>query len=208
MPGRVLRRGIRWVKWKRQRSSLRLHRKGDPLILFNIWDAGSAKVVTEAGAKALATGSWSVAAANGFGDGEAIPLSLLAVITRLDFRDEPPAGFCRFRRWLCHRAGRRRGQCGKNHGSRRHRHQFRGSGGRRPRRSPARGAGGPYPCHQADGRPPGNPAIHQRPHRSFSCRKAIQPIIRSCWTKPTVAPMLLPRPARAAFSRRGLSTQS
>ncbi|MBB5575132.1 MULTISPECIES: isocitrate lyase/PEP mutase family protein [Rhizobium] len=61
----------------------RLHRKGDPLILFNIWDAGSAKVVTEAGAKALATGSWSVAAANGFGDGEAIPLSLLAVIARL-----------------------------------------------------------------------------------------------------------------------------
>jgi 2-methylisocitrate lyase-like PEP mutase family enzyme len=61
----------------------RLHRKGDPLILFNIWDAGSAKVVSEAGAKALATGSWSVAAANGFSDGEAIPLSLLAVITRL-----------------------------------------------------------------------------------------------------------------------------
>lgn len=61
----------------------RLHRKGDPLVLFNIWDAGSAKAVTEAGAKALATGSWSVAAANGFGDGEAVPLSLLAVITRL-----------------------------------------------------------------------------------------------------------------------------
>ncbi|MQB44323.1 isocitrate lyase/phosphoenolpyruvate mutase family protein [Rhizobium sp. ICMP 5592] len=61
----------------------RLHQKGDPLVLFNIWDAGSAKAVTEAGAKALATGSWSVAAANGFGDGEAVPLSLLAVITRL-----------------------------------------------------------------------------------------------------------------------------
>lgn len=60
-----------------------LHQKGDPLILYNIWDAGSARAVTEAGAKALATGSWSVAAAQGFGDGQAIPLSLLAVIVRL-----------------------------------------------------------------------------------------------------------------------------
>lgn len=51
-----------------------LHRKGDPLVLFNIWDAGSAKAVAEAGAKAIATGSWSVAAANGYADGESIPL--------------------------------------------------------------------------------------------------------------------------------------
>ncbi len=51
-----------------------LHRKGDPLVLLNIWDAGSAKIVTEAGAKAIATGSWAVAAANGYEDGEALPL--------------------------------------------------------------------------------------------------------------------------------------
>ena len=43
-----------------------LHVRGNPLILFNIWDAGSAKAVTDAGAKAIATGSWSVANANGF----------------------------------------------------------------------------------------------------------------------------------------------
>ncbi len=54
-----------------------LHVKGNPLILFNIWDAGSAKVIEEAGAKAIATGSWSVAAANGFADGEAIPLDFV-----------------------------------------------------------------------------------------------------------------------------------
>lgn len=60
-----------------------LHRKGDPVVLYNIWDAGTAKAVADAGAKALATGSWSVAAANGFGDGQAIPLSLLAVTARL-----------------------------------------------------------------------------------------------------------------------------
>jgi len=51
-----------------------LHIKGDPVVLFNIWDAGSAKAVVDAGAKAIATGSWSVAAANGFGDGEKLPL--------------------------------------------------------------------------------------------------------------------------------------
>jgi 2-methylisocitrate lyase-like PEP mutase family enzyme len=53
-----------------------LHTPGDPLILFNIWDAGSAKVAADAGAKAIATGSHSVAEAFGFADGEAMPLDL------------------------------------------------------------------------------------------------------------------------------------
>ncbi len=57
-----------------------LHVKGDPVILFNIWDAGSAKAVEAAGAKALATGSWSVAAAQGYADGEEIPLDLYEMI--------------------------------------------------------------------------------------------------------------------------------
>jgi 2-methylisocitrate lyase-like PEP mutase family enzyme len=51
-----------------------LHVKGQPLVLFNIWDAGSAKAVESAGARALATGSWSVARANGYEDGERVPL--------------------------------------------------------------------------------------------------------------------------------------
>ncbi len=51
-----------------------LHIPGNPLILFNIWDAGSAKVVAEAGAKAVATGSYGVAEAQGFRDGETFPL--------------------------------------------------------------------------------------------------------------------------------------
>lgn len=54
----------------------RLHRPGQPLVLYNIWDAGSARAVAEAGAKALATGSASVAAAQGYEDGEAVPLDL------------------------------------------------------------------------------------------------------------------------------------
>lgn len=58
-----------------------LHVKGNPLVLYNIWDAGSAKAVAEAGAPALATGSWSVAAAHGYADGESIPLDLVETVT-------------------------------------------------------------------------------------------------------------------------------
>ncbi|MBL8297550.1 MAG: isocitrate lyase/phosphoenolpyruvate mutase family protein [Rhodanobacteraceae bacterium] len=61
-----------------------LHVAGRPLVLFNIWDAGSAKAVAEAGAAALATGSWSVAAAQGYADGEQIPLdAALANLRRI-----------------------------------------------------------------------------------------------------------------------------
>jgi 2-methylisocitrate lyase-like PEP mutase family enzyme len=61
---------------KRAEAFRALHVAGRPLVLFNVWDAGSAKAVTAAGASAIATGSWSVAAANGFTDGEQIPLDL------------------------------------------------------------------------------------------------------------------------------------
>lgn len=53
-----------------------LHIKGHPVVLFNVWDPGSAKVVAAEGAKALATGSAPVAMANGYADGEKIPLEL------------------------------------------------------------------------------------------------------------------------------------
>jgi len=59
-----------------------LHVPGDPLILVNIWDAGSARAVARAGAKALATGSYGVAGAQGIADGEALPLD--AAIANLD----------------------------------------------------------------------------------------------------------------------------
>jgi 2-methylisocitrate lyase-like PEP mutase family enzyme len=51
-----------------------LHVAGNPLILYNIWDAGSAAAVARARAKAIATGSWGVAGAHGMGDGEKLPL--------------------------------------------------------------------------------------------------------------------------------------
>jgi 2-methylisocitrate lyase-like PEP mutase family enzyme len=53
-----------------------LHVAGNPLILFNAWDPGSANAVAEAGAPAIATGSWSVAAAHGLSDGEAVPIEV------------------------------------------------------------------------------------------------------------------------------------
>ncbi|WP_420346407.1 isocitrate lyase/PEP mutase family protein [Pelagibius sp.] len=61
-----------------------LHQPGHPLVLYNIWDAGGAKTVAAAGARAVATGSWSVAAAQGYGDGQAIPLDLvLTIVSRI-----------------------------------------------------------------------------------------------------------------------------
>lgn len=57
-----------------------LHVKGTPVLLYNAWDAGSARSILEAGAKAIATSSWSVAAAQGYQDGEAIPMKLAAEI--------------------------------------------------------------------------------------------------------------------------------
>ncbi len=54
-----------------------LHIKSDPVVLFNVWDAGTAAIVQSAGAAAIATGSWPVAAAQGFEDGEKIPLQLM-----------------------------------------------------------------------------------------------------------------------------------
>ncbi|HAT86784.1 MAG TPA: isocitrate lyase/phosphoenolpyruvate mutase family protein [Rhizobiales bacterium] len=69
---------------RRAKDFADLHIKGDPLILYNIWDAGSANAVQETGAKAVATGSWSVAGAQGYPDGEKLPLDfLLMIVTRI-----------------------------------------------------------------------------------------------------------------------------
>ena len=51
-----------------------LHVPGDPVVLYNIWDVGSAVAVVKAGAKALATGSHPVADANGWPDGQRVPI--------------------------------------------------------------------------------------------------------------------------------------
>ena len=66
------------------RDFAKLHAPGTPLLLYNIWDAGGAKAIAEAGAQAIATGSWSVAAAQGYADGQAIPLDfVLRIVARI-----------------------------------------------------------------------------------------------------------------------------
>ena len=59
------------------RQFARLHQPGVPLLLFNAWDAGSARIVAEAGACAIATGSQAVAASHGYADGQLLPWPLV-----------------------------------------------------------------------------------------------------------------------------------
>ena len=57
---------------------LKLHTDPELLVLVNVWDAVSAKVVADSpGCRALATASHSIAASHGYPDGEKIPLDLM-----------------------------------------------------------------------------------------------------------------------------------
>jgi len=61
-----------------------LHVKGAPLVLYNAWDAGSAKSILDAGAQAIGTSSWAVAEAQGYRDGEIIPIELVErIVSRI-----------------------------------------------------------------------------------------------------------------------------
>ncbi|HEY1252051.1 MAG TPA: isocitrate lyase/phosphoenolpyruvate mutase family protein [Thermoanaerobaculia bacterium] len=50
-----------------------LHVPSRPLVLVNVWDSASARIVAKAGAPAIATTSAGVAFANGYPDGQRIP---------------------------------------------------------------------------------------------------------------------------------------
>jgi 2-methylisocitrate lyase-like PEP mutase family enzyme len=69
------------AQYDRAVSFRALHRPGEPVVLINIWDLGSARVVAEAGAAALATSSWSVARARGEDDGEQTRLDDVIALT-------------------------------------------------------------------------------------------------------------------------------
>lgn len=61
-----------------------MHRPGNPVVLYNIWDAGSAAALRDAGATALATGSWPMAAAQGYPDGQQMPFkAVLTAVARI-----------------------------------------------------------------------------------------------------------------------------
>ena len=64
-----------------------LHRGSAPLLLANVWDAGSARLIESLGAAALATTSAGLAWAQGYPDGDTIPVrdhaAVVAAITRV-----------------------------------------------------------------------------------------------------------------------------
>ena len=61
----------------------RLHEEG-LLVLPNVWDAGSARLIESLGAKALATSSAAVAWSHGYADGDLLPVQLLvATVTEI-----------------------------------------------------------------------------------------------------------------------------
>lgn len=67
------------------RELLRLHTDPELLLLVNVWDVITARVVADVpGTKALATASHSIAAAHGYPDGEHIPRDLMiSVVGRI-----------------------------------------------------------------------------------------------------------------------------
>ncbi len=84
---------VRCTRWKEARKmdareqrerAVRLrqmHRAGQPLVLPNVWDAASARIVEGAGFGAIATTSSGVATALGYPDGERIGRDLLIEVT-------------------------------------------------------------------------------------------------------------------------------
>ncbi len=64
------------------RSFAAMHKKGQPIVLYNIWDAGSAQTIVGEGATAVATGSNPLAAAQGYADGQNIPMDLHETILK------------------------------------------------------------------------------------------------------------------------------
>ena len=53
-----------------------LHKNGDPLVLFNVWDVATAKAVAKT-SPAVATSSGAVASALGYADGEGAPFDMV-----------------------------------------------------------------------------------------------------------------------------------
>lgn len=70
---------------KRQADAFRsLHHRSRPLVLTNVWDVASARVVEEAGFPAIATSSGAIAAALGLEDADSMPVeTAFAAVRRI-----------------------------------------------------------------------------------------------------------------------------
>ncbi len=61
-----------------------LHRRGHPLVLVNVWDAATARIIEKAGSEAIATTSAGIAFASGYPDGQKISGErMLEAVTRI-----------------------------------------------------------------------------------------------------------------------------
>ena len=71
---------------------LNLHTDPELLVLVNVWDVASARVVASVpGTRAIATASYSVAASYGYADGEAIPVdTMIEAVGRIAAATELP----------------------------------------------------------------------------------------------------------------------
>ncbi len=63
-----------------------LHAPGAMLVLPNAWDAASARLAQDAGAKAVATSSAAVAWSHGYADGETMPRDVVMTAARETLR--------------------------------------------------------------------------------------------------------------------------
>src|SRR5687767_4445161 len=64
------------------RTFRELHGAGDFLILPNVWDAGTARLIESLGAAAIATTSAGVAWSRGYPDGDSLPIEQLLAAVR------------------------------------------------------------------------------------------------------------------------------
>jgi 2-methylisocitrate lyase-like PEP mutase family enzyme len=89
------------LEQKRKAEAFRaLHHAADPLVLVNVWDVASARIVEQAGLPALATTSAGIAFAQGYPDGEEIPsermfaqVARIAQTVRLPVTADVEAGY-------------------------------------------------------------------------------------------------------------------
>jgi 2-methylisocitrate lyase-like PEP mutase family enzyme len=71
---------------QREKADLlrKLHRRGEPLVLVNVWDAVSARIIEELGFPAIATTSAGISWLEGYADGERLPREhMLAGVARV-----------------------------------------------------------------------------------------------------------------------------
>jgi 2-methylisocitrate lyase-like PEP mutase family enzyme len=80
--GNILRGKIMSSQAQKASRLLELHHAEAPLVLINVWDAASARIVEDAGFPAIATSSAAVANSQGHADGQHLPWTAMTIALR------------------------------------------------------------------------------------------------------------------------------